>query len=244
MSSFIDLTNQRFGRLVALERDFSFPMRGTAWVCQCDCGTRKTIRSSTLRNGHSLSCGCLPKEINSKRRTIDHTGERYGRLVVLSRDENHVTAGGNKKVRWLCRCDCGNTITVSANDLTSGHTASCGCLYRDSRTECNKTDGRRSDRLYGVYSNMKSRCYNPKSTSYKYYGGRGIKIAQEWLDDYAAFRKWAYANGYDDAAPHGECTIDRIDVDGNYEPSNCRWVNLSTQSKNRRNTKAYKAEHR
>lgn len=91
------------------------------------------------------------------------------------------------------------------------------------------------DRLYKVYANIKNRCYNENSNDYQYYGARGIKICAEWLNDYTAFKKWAYANGYNDSAQYGQCTIDRIDVNGNYEPSNCRWVSMSIQSKNRRN---------
>lgn len=84
---------------------------------------------------------------------------------------------------------------------------------------------------------MRHRCANSNDASYKYYGGRGITVCEEW-GDYERFRNWALANGYDPNAPQGECTIDRIDVNGNYEPSNCRWVDMKTQNANKRNTKS------
>ena len=88
------------------------------------------------------------------------------------------------------------------------------------------------ERLYNVYLGMRHRCYDPKIKNYRLYGGRGIKICDEWLNDYSVFREWAYANGYDENAPRGKCTIDRIDNNGDYTPQNCRWVDMKTQRKN------------
>lgn len=92
----------------------------------------------------------------------------------------------------------------------------------------------KEDRLYGVWKNMKTRCYRKNGDQYKYYGGRGITVCEEWRSSFKAFRDWAYANGYDPTAPRGKCTIDRIDNDGDYEPSNCRWVNSHIQRINQR----------
>ncbi len=162
-------------------------------------------------------------------RRIDITGERYGRLTVLSYVETR--RGG--KAFWLCRCDCGNESVVSSCDLRSGHTQSCGCLYRESIGNIRRTHGMTNTRLFGVWMNMIGRCSNTNVSGAKNYVGRGISVCEEW-HDFSQFAKWALANGYQDNAKRGACTLDREDNDGDYEPSNCRWV---TQKINCRNTR-------
>ena len=205
------------------------------WLCRCECGNERIVLGKSLRNGHTSSCGCLNKEINSNRSLIDHTGERFGRLTVLRRADDYISPNGKHHVMWLCLCDCGNTKSVDVVQLVSGKTKSCGCLHSDIVSNQKTIHGGCKDRLYKVYHNMKNRCYNENSDDYKYYGGRGITICDEWLDSYLAFKDWALSHGYDESAHRGECTIDRINVDGNYCPDNCRWVDMATQSRNRRN---------
>ena len=111
----------------------------------------------------------------------------------------------------------------------------CKCQYKSKVT--NYIDGRSKERLYHVYQSARQRVINPKNGLYRMYGGRGIKMCDEWLSDYQAFKKWAYENGYDDKAPRGICTLDRIDVDGNYEPNNCRWITIQEQEINQTTTR-------
>lgn len=152
-------------------------------------------------------------------------GKKYGKLIVLKLDKEK----SKKRKYYVCQCECGNIISVRDDSLKSGNTKSCGCLskeYNESRTQYTK------EKLYHVWAGMKSRCNNPNSNRYCDYGGRGIKVCEEWNGehDYINFRTWALKNGYSEGL-----SIDRIDVNGNYEPSNCRWVNQNIQSRNMRN---------
>lgn len=230
----IDLTGMRFGRFTVKQRVENNKDGRTMWLCVCDCGNERIVAGKSLRNGHTQSCGCLNKEILSNRSFIDRIGERFGRLVITSRADDYIAQNGSRHVMWNCRCDCGNNVVVDVCQLTSGKTKSCGCLRKEGS---HTTHGGRYDRLYKVFANMNNRCYNKSAEDYKYYGGRGIKICAAWRHNYPAFKEWALANGYDEEAAFGECTIDRIDIDGDYAPSNCRWVNMKIQSNNRRNVK-------
>ena len=160
----------------------------------------------------------------------DISGRRYGKLVAIK--PTGETKNGSKI--WLCQCDCGNTKTTTVTMLNSGKTSSCGC-YKIEKARANlTTHNKRNTRLYTIWNHMKDRCYNPKATSYKHYGGRGIKVCDEWKNSFKAFYDWAYSNGYDENAPRNKCTIDRINNDGDYEPSNCRWVDAKIQASNQR----------
>lgn len=157
---------------------------------------------------------------------IDLTGQKFGRLTVVERAEDYVGKSGNRKVRWLCKCECGKEAIIRGCDLKDGHTKSCGC---DPKRH-NKKHGLGGTRLYSTWNGMKRRCSNPNDKEYKNYGGRGVKVCDEWIDDFTKFYNWAVSHGYDD-----NLTIDRIDVNGNYEPSNCRWVTMKTQQNNKSN---------
>ena len=137
---------------------------------------------------------------------------------------------------YKCECLlCGRIFTTRKSSLVNGHTKTCGCV-RDAWSHsggCNRKHGLSNDRAYWLWAKVKSRCYNPNSREYKNYGGRGIRMCDEWLDP-KNFIEWAYSHGYDKNAPKGQCTLDRIDVDGNYEPSNCRFITNQEQQNNRR----------
>ena len=155
---------------------------------------------------------------------VDLTGQKFGKLEVIRRVENNKQ--GN--AQFLCKCDCGKEIIVRSSNLIQKHTVSCGCLRAITKTKHNSY----KTRLYKVYRGMISRCLEKTNKEYSNYGARGITICDEWKNNFLAFRDWALNNGYDENAKRGECTIDRINVNGNYEPSNCRWINLKLQAKN------------
>lgn len=167
---------------------------------------------------------------------IDLSGKKIGRLTVTKKVEYRDSH--RPRIKWHCVCDCGNELDVFSYNLTSGHTKSCGCLNGEMTTERNTAiftkHSEANSRLYNIWHSMKSRCNNPNRKDYHLYGERGIKVCEEWEKSYPAFRDWAIENGYDENAPFGQCTIDRIDNEKGYSPDNCRWITNEEQQKNKR----------
>lgn len=211
-----NIIGQKFGKLLVLEE---LPERTKAYKkrykCLCDCGNYHIVVGASLKNGLTKSCGKCKSTI-----TI---GKKFGKLTVL---EQSKLKRPNGATIYKCLCDCGNISYVDVYSLQNGNTKSCGCLTKSQggKTTINK-------RLHHCWCDMKSRCYNKDNKAYNRYGGRGIKVYDEWLNDFQAFYDWSITNDYND-----NLTLDRINVDGNYEPNNCRWVDWDTQRNNKSTT--------
>lgn len=178
-------------------------------------------RGWTAEDALSGTHGGLPK------RTENLNGLKFGKLTVL--EFSHTS---NHGAMWKCKCDCGNEIITRASNLKSGKSKSCGCKRANGEGyKWHTTHGMSGTKLYGVYLSMKNRCCRPATERYKSYGARGIRICDEWMQDAGAFIKWAMENGYREGLQ-----IDRIDVNGNYAPENCRFITPIENAQNKCNT--------
>lgn len=165
-----------------------------------------------------------------KYKNINLVGERHGRLTVLRKSEKG-------RSRWICKCDCGNTVELPTYKYLKYK--SCGCLEKENKKTLSQkttTHHATNTRLYHIWCGMKGRCLNPNTEHYDRYGGRGITICDEWKESFESFRDWSITEGFKESSTGKEQSIERIDVNGNYEPNNCKWVTYKEQLQNKENT--------
>lgn len=159
---------------------------------------------------------------------IDLTGEVFGRLTVVER----VPAKRYGETRWRCKCACGNESITTTGRLRNGSAKSCGCLHSESarhQGQKSKKHGAANTRLYRIWTNMKTRCFNQRDKNFERWGLRGITVCDSWKNSFEEFQKWALNSGYDETR-----TLDRIDNNKGYFPENCRWTSAKTQARNTR----------
>lgn len=186
------------------------------WICECQCEkkTRRIIDTYPLVHNIRKSCGCLPR--------TNITGQVFHKWKVLK--YSHTT----NKSYWECQCECGNVNIKRIDQLTTGISKDCGCgkKFKMQGVVPSAVEGEMQSRIASIWYGMHHRCQNPLHRNYDLYGGRGITICSNWYD-YDNFKEWAKSSGY-----KNNLELDRIDNDGNYEPSNCRWVTRKQQCNN------------
>jgi hypothetical protein len=207
--------------------------RGEPVSCRCSCGTVRRVNMDTLLDGRSKSCGCRGAFRDGDRsasrasarvkRIYMKAGEVYERLTVLE-DVTYSTD------RAKCRCICGNLKDVKAINLRTAQVRSCGCLRRELRT----VHGMSSDPTYKAWYGMIERCTNPRNSAWDHYGGRGIRVCDRWLGSPEGLFNFIADVG---ERPSAAYSLDRIEVNGNYEPGNVRWATADVQGENKRKVK-------
>ena len=230
-NSFDFQTGMVYGKLTIIDSDIAPSKKHL--LCKCECGNEKLINKHSMLRGNSKSCGCYRKEdkpdyIPKSKYKIE-PGMRFGSLVVLE------YAGFNAgKGYWKTQCDCGVEKVMQHIPLATTY-KSCGICSLLEFAKSKRTYDRAETRLHNIWKHIRQRCLNPNNLDYGIYGDRGIGICQDW-QDFTKFRNWSVNNGYAETL-----SIDRIDVNKNYEPTNCRWANATTQRNNQRRSVYYVA---
>lgn len=209
-----DLTGQRFGKLIVLQRNISQKDQQTYWDCLCDCGNVKIVTGGNLKK-RTISCGCSNSYKNI-------SGQKFGKLEVLYKDLN---PKDRNRTWFICKCECGNIKSIRSGDIQNGNAKSCGCSTHEGKHgSCYTAE-------YEAWKGMKRRCLNSKTVNYKNYGGRGITVCDEWINSFEIFFKDMGQK------PTNLHSIDRIDNNGNYCKDNCKWSTRIEQNRNKRSNK-------
>lgn len=200
-------------------------------LCNCSCGTLdREVRLSllTAKSNTSKSCGCIKTEVAKNKREIPVIGNIYNRLEIIQ-DLGQVQGKSRTYNKVLVQCECGSeAFPTDFNSIKSGHTSSCGCFNKERTTETQKKHGKSKTKIYKVWLGIKERTGNPNSQQFYDYGGRGIQNLWEDFEQFLSVMESTYFEG---------CEIDRIDVDGDYSPDNCRWTSKSVNNHNKRKRK-------